>query len=239
MTKLFEPITVRGLEVRNRVFMAPMCQYSCENKDGVPSEWHLVHYGARATGGAGLIIMEATAVVPEGRITPWCTGIWNDEQVEGWKKVNDFVHTQGAKTALQLAHAGRKASTYRSWSGSGSIALEDGGWQTVSAGTDAFDTYAAPRELETSEISGVVRSVEPNTSRNGNARIGTNDSPAEGSPETRCIQIIGIRLRKAERGISCRDRSIGFNSYVWERNVGRMDQVNSAKRRCIPRMVNV
>jgi 2,4-dienoyl-CoA reductase-like NADH-dependent reductase (Old Yellow Enzyme family) len=157
MTMLFEPIKVRELEVRNRIFMAPMCQYSCENKDGAPSNWHLVHYGARATGGAGLIIMEATAVLPEGRITPWCTGIWNDHQVAEWKKVNDFVHTQGAKTALQLAHAGRKASTYRSWSGSGSIAIEDGGWQTVSSGTDAFDNFAAPRELQTSELGPLVQ----------------------------------------------------------------------------------
>lgn len=156
MTKLFEPIRVRGLEIRNRIFMAPMCQYSCEEKDGVPAQWHLVHYGARATGGAGLIIVEATAISPEGRISPWCTGIWNENQVEAWKPINDFCHSQGAKTAIQLAHAGRKASTYRSWSGVNSIPLSDGGWQTVSSTSEAFTDYAAPRELETSEIPEIV-----------------------------------------------------------------------------------
>ncbi len=156
MPKLFESIKVRDLEIRNRIFIAPMCQYSCEDKDGVPNEWHLVHYGARATGGAGLIIMEATGVTPEGRITPWCTGIWNDEQVKGWKRVNDFCHTQGAKTALQLAHAGRKASTYRGWSGVNSVPIEDGGWQTVSSTDEPFPDYAAPRALETAEIADLV-----------------------------------------------------------------------------------
>ncbi len=156
MTKLFEPLVVRGLEIRNRIFMAPMCQYSCENKDGVPGSWHLVHYGARATGGTGLIIVEATGVSPEARITPWCTGIWNDEQVNGWKAVNDFAHSQGAKTAIQLAHAGRKASTYRGWSGENSISTEDGGWQTISATDEAFTGYAAPRALALDEIPSLV-----------------------------------------------------------------------------------
>ena len=156
MTKLFEPLTVRALEIRNRIFMAPMCQYSCENKDGVPSDWHLVHYGARATGGAGLIIVEATGVSPEARITPWCTGIWNDEQVAGWSAINKFAHSQGAKTAIQLAHAGRKASTYRGWSGENSISMADGGWQTVSATDEAFTGYAAPRALTTAEIPALV-----------------------------------------------------------------------------------
>lgn len=156
MVKLFEPIQLRELQIRNRIFMAPMCQYSCENKDGVPADWHLVHYGARATGGAGLIIVEATAVSPEGRITPWCTGIWNEEQVAAWKRVNDFCHSQGAKTAIQLAHAGRKASTYRSWSGQNSVALEDGGWQTISSTDEAFTGYASPRQLGTEEIGSVV-----------------------------------------------------------------------------------
>ena len=156
MTKLFEPITVRGLELRNRIIMAPMCQYSCENKDGVPGDWHLVHYGARATGGAGLIIVEATGVSPEGRISPWCTGIWNDEQVAAWAQINAFAHSQGAKTAVQLAHAGRKASTYRSWSGENSIAIEDGGWKSVSATDEAFTGYAAPRALETDEMPAIV-----------------------------------------------------------------------------------
>ena len=152
MAKLFEPINVRGLEVRNRLWVPPMCEYSCENRDGVVGDWHLAHLGAMAAGGAGLIIAEATGVVPEGRISPWCPGIYNDEQVLAWRRVTDFVHTQGAKIALQLAHAGRKASTHREQSGIGSVSLADGGWQTVSSTDEAFDSYDAPRKLENHEV---------------------------------------------------------------------------------------
>lgn len=152
MAKLFESLTIRDLEIRNRVFIPAMCQYSCENQDGVVNEWHLVHLGARAAGGAGMIITEATGVVPEGRITPWCTGIWNFEQVAAWAKVVEFIHSQGSKVAIQLAHAGRKGSTYREWSGKGSVPIEKGGWQTVSATSEAFEGYEAPRELTTSEV---------------------------------------------------------------------------------------
>jgi 2,4-dienoyl-CoA reductase-like NADH-dependent reductase (Old Yellow Enzyme family) len=156
MAKLFEPIVVRGLEVRNRIWVPPMCEYSCENRDGVATDWHLVHLGAMASGGAGLIIAEATGVVPEGRISPWCPGIYNDEQVVAWRRVTDFVHSQGAKIALQLAHAGRKASTHRDQSGSGSVSLAEGGWQSVSATDEAFDGLAAPRKLESHEIPALV-----------------------------------------------------------------------------------
>ena len=157
MAKLFEPINVRGLEVRNRLWVPPMCEYSCENRDGVVGDWHLVHLGAMAAGGAGLIIAEATGVVPEGRISPWCPGIYNDEQVLAWRRVTDFVHTQGAKIALQLAHAGRKASTHREQSGIGSVSLADGGWQTVSSTDEAFDSYDAPRKLENHEVPLLVK----------------------------------------------------------------------------------
>ena len=156
MTLLFSPIKLRDLEVRNRLWVAPMCMYSCEQKDGMPNDWHLVHLGARAVGGAGLVMAEATAVSPEGRITPWCTGIWSDEHIAPWKKVTDFIRSQGAASAIQLAHAGRKASTYRAQSGSGSVPIESGGWQTVSSTTEAFSGYAAPRELEVSEIKALV-----------------------------------------------------------------------------------
>lgn len=156
MAKLFESLKIRDLEVRNRIFIAPMCQYSCENQDGVVNEWHLVHLGARAAGGAGLIIAEATGVVPEGRITPWCPGIWNYDQVAAWARVVEFIHSQGAKAAIQLAHAGRKGSTYREWSGKGSVPLEKGGWETVSASPIAFEGYEAPRELSTSEVKDLV-----------------------------------------------------------------------------------
>lgn len=157
MTKLFEPITIRELTVRNRAWVAPMCQYSAEDRDGVPTEWHLVHYGARAAGGAGLVIVEATAVSPEGRISPWDTGIWNDEQVDGWAYILDFMHSQGAAVGVQLAHAGRKASIYREWSGHGSVPISDGGWQTVSSTDEAFTGYDQPRKLETAEVSDVVK----------------------------------------------------------------------------------
>jgi len=156
MTKLFEPIKIRDLEIRNRIFIPAMCQYSCENQDGVVNEWHLVHLGARAIGGAGMIIAEASGVVPEGRITPWCAGIWNFEQVAAWGRVNAFIHSQGAKSAIQLAHAGRKGSTYRDWDGGGSVPIEKGGWQTVSSTEEAFDGYESPRELSTEEVHEVI-----------------------------------------------------------------------------------
>lgn len=156
MTKLFEQLLIRELEIKNRIFIAAMCQYSCDNQDGVVNDWHMVHLGSRAVGGAGLIISEATAVSPEGRISPWCPGIWNFEQVAAWARINKFAHEQGAKTAIQLAHAGRKGSIYREWSGSGSVPIEKGGWTTVSSTNKAFDGYEAPRELFSHEVKELV-----------------------------------------------------------------------------------
>lgn len=124
-----------------------MCQYSCEEKDGVVGNWALVHYSSFAKGGAGLAIVEATSVSAIGRISPWCAGIWNDEQQIAWEAVVDSVHLNGGKLGIQLAHAGRKGSTYRPWSGSGSVPESDGGWETVSSGSEAFNGYDAPREL--------------------------------------------------------------------------------------------
>ena len=153
MSKLFSPIKLRELEIRNRIFLAPMCQYAIEAKDGVVGDYHLVHLGARAMGGFGMVIAEATAVLPEGRISPWCPGIWNDEQASAWSRVNDYMHKFGAKTAIQLAHAGRKGSTYRDGYGKhGTVPTEEGGWQTVSSGSEAFEGYAAPRELTEAEV---------------------------------------------------------------------------------------
>ena len=156
MSLLFSPIKIRSLEIKNRLWVSPMCMYSCENQDGVVGDWHLVHLGARAIGGAGLVMAEATAVNPEGRISPWCPGIWSDEQIPGWKKVTDFIRSAGSVSALQLAHAGRKASTYRSWSGTGTVPIADGGWQSYSATDIAFEGYSAPRMLETAEIASLV-----------------------------------------------------------------------------------
>lgn len=153
---LFTPLTLRGTTVPNRIWLAPMCQYSAV--DGLPSDWHLVHLGARASGGFGLVVAEATAVVPEGRITPEDTGIWNDGQTRAWSRVVDFVHERGAVAGIQLAHAGRKASTWRPWSDQhGTVPVAEGGWQTVAPSGLPFEGYAAPEELTTGQIGDVVQ----------------------------------------------------------------------------------
>lgn len=126
--------------------------YSCEQQDGVVSDFHLVHLGARAAGGAGLVMAEATAVRADGRITPWCTGLYSDEQVAAWRPITDFIRAQGAASAVQLAHAGRKASTHREISGSGSVSESEGGWQTVSATDQPFADLRAPRALTEAEL---------------------------------------------------------------------------------------
>ena len=125
MSRLFEPLVLRGATARNRVWVAPMCQYSAV--DGLPGDWHLVHLGARAVGGAGLVLTEATAVSPEGRISPQDTGIWTDEQAQDYRRITAFIADQGAVPGIQLGHAGRKASTRIPWEGSGSVAPADGG----------------------------------------------------------------------------------------------------------------
>ena len=151
-TALFSQLTIRDVTFRNRLWVSPMCQYSCEDQDGVPTDWHLVHLGSFARGGAGLVVAEASGVAPEGRITPWCTGIWSGAQVAEWSRITQFIHSQGAKAGIQLAHAGRKGSTHRDWSGKGSVSLPDGGWTTVAPSPLAFPGYEAPRELTVDEI---------------------------------------------------------------------------------------
>ncbi|MGW1678568.1 NADH:flavin oxidoreductase/NADH oxidase [Saccharopolyspora sp. NPDC002376] len=150
VSHLFEPIKLRDLAIRNRAWVSPMCQYSAT--DGVPNDWHLVHLGQFATGGAGLIIAEATAVVPEGRISPGDTGLWNDGQVAAWRRINDFAHAQGAATGVQLAHAGRKAATSAPWEGGQTVPASEGGWETVSSTGNAFGNLAAPRALTEAEV---------------------------------------------------------------------------------------
>ena len=151
MSRLFEPLKLRGIECRNRAFVSPMCQYSCVH--GVVGDWHLMHLGSFAAGGAGLIIGEATAVVPEGRISPGDSGLWNDAQAQAWARVARFVKSQGAVPGLQLAHAGRKASTLAPWDGVGAVKPADGGWTPVAPSALAFDSsYPAPRALTLSEI---------------------------------------------------------------------------------------
>jgi len=156
--ELFDPLPLRALTARNRLWVPAMCQYSVTERDGVPTDWHLVHLGSLARGGAGLIVAEATAVVPEGRISPEDTGIWNEAQVAAWRRVTDFARGQGALIGLQLAHAGRKASTFPAWGSDrrGSVPREEGGWQTVAPSAMAFEGLDAPRALDAEELPGIV-----------------------------------------------------------------------------------
>ncbi|WP_298455681.1 NADH:flavin oxidoreductase/NADH oxidase [uncultured Cellulomonas sp.] len=155
-SRLFSPLTLRGTTFANRVWLAPMCQYSAA--DGVPDDWHLVHLASRAAGGFGLVIAEATAVVPEGRITPQDTGLWNDTQVVAWRRVTDSVHANGSSAGIQLAHAGRKASTFRPWSPiQGSVPTADGGWPTVAPSATAFPGYDAPVAMTAEQVRQVPR----------------------------------------------------------------------------------
>ncbi len=150
MPNLFDPLTLRGLTTPNRVWVSPMCQYSAT--DGVPEDWHLVHLGQYATGRAGLLLTEATAVTPEGRISAQDTGIWSDEQVTAWRRITDFVHAQDRPIGMQLAHAGRKASTYAPWRGKNTVPAAEGGWTAFSCTDRPFGGYAAPQRLTVEQI---------------------------------------------------------------------------------------
>ena len=156
MAHLFEPLRLRGVTLPNRIAISPMCQYSAT--DGCANEWHFVHYGSRAVGGAGLLISEATAVLPEGRISPSDLGLWNDLQIEPVRRINAFIHAQGCISGIQLAHAGRKASTPVGWQAQRTLPADEGGWLTVGPSPLAFsDAHAIPHELDHAAIAGVVR----------------------------------------------------------------------------------
>lgn len=157
MPHLFEPITLRSVTFRNRIGVSPMCQYS--STDGFANDWHVVHLGARATGGAGLVMMEATGVEARGRITPGCNGIWKDEHILMLKRVTDYVSSQGAVPGIQLAHAGRKASRSLPWSGDVDVLPPQGGWDIVGPSPIAFaDDHRVPHELTIAEIETVASS---------------------------------------------------------------------------------
>ncbi|MFJ6698941.1 NADH:flavin oxidoreductase/NADH oxidase [Streptomyces sp. NPDC091272] len=160
MSSLFQPLTLRGLTFPNRVWMAPMCQYSaqpCGPEAGVPHDWHFAHYAARATGGTGLILVEATAVSPEGRISPADLGIWNDTQVAAFRRITAFLTSQGTVPGIQLAHAGRKASTDRPWKGGGPVGPEENGWQPVAPSPVPFqEGHPVPDELSVAQIGEIV-----------------------------------------------------------------------------------
>jgi len=154
---LFTPLTLRGVTLRNRIAVSPMCQYS--STDGMSTDWHLVHLGSRAVGGAGLVMAEATAVSPEGRITPEDLGIWSDAHVPGLARIATFIEAQGAVPGIQLAHAGRKASTYHPWAAkSGAMASAEGGWRPVYAptATKFADDYPEPTALDAPGIRRIV-----------------------------------------------------------------------------------
>ncbi|WP_313132240.1 NADH:flavin oxidoreductase/NADH oxidase [Stutzerimonas nitrititolerans] len=157
MTQLFSPLTLRQLTLPNRIAVSPMCQYSA--KEGMANDWHLVHLGSRAVGGAGLVIIEATAVSANGRISPEDLGIWSDAHVEPLRRITRFIEAQGSVAGIQLAHAGRKASTWRPWLGKhGSVPIAEGGWTPVGPSSIAFDPqHAIPEMLDEAGIAAVVQ----------------------------------------------------------------------------------
>ncbi len=164
MSKLFEPLTLRSVTFPNRIFLAPMCQYSAV--DGMPTDWHLVHLGSRAAGGAGLLVFEATAVVPEGRISPADLGIWSDDHAHALERIVRFVQGQGSKAGLQIAHAGRKASTSVPWQGGRPLSPEKGGWKPVGPSPIPFaEGYPTPHELSEGEIEAVIEAFVRATER--------------------------------------------------------------------------
>ncbi len=157
MAHLFEPLTIRSVTLRNRIAVSPMCQYSCE--DGLANDWHFVHLGSRAVGGAAVVFCEATAVLRDARISPQDLGIWSDRHAEALARIVQFIHQQGSLAGIQLAHAGRKASIYRTWSPKqGAVSPSDGGWTNVVAPSAIKfqENYPQPREISREEIRAVT-----------------------------------------------------------------------------------
>ncbi|MFS0852451.1 NADH:flavin oxidoreductase/NADH oxidase [Microbacterium sp. 179-I 3D4 NHS] len=164
MSILFSPLTIRSVTFRNRLWVSPMCMYSAV--DGVVQEWHHGHLTQFASGGAGLIVAEATAVVPEGRISPRDVGLWNDEQRDAWAPIVRAIHDRGSLAGIQLAHAGRKASTWWPWADArGSVPETDGGWVTTAPSAVAFDGFAEPVALDTAGIDRIVEAFRTATRR--------------------------------------------------------------------------
>ena len=156
MAALFDPLSIRDVTLPNRVFVSPMCQYS--SSDGYANDWHFVHLGTRAVGGAGLVMTEATAVLPEGRISPHDLGIWDDGHIKMLSRIVRFIHEQGSIAGMQLAHAGRKASTRRPWEESGTVPQSEGGWKKVVAPSPIqfTDNYPIPQALTPDGIQEVI-----------------------------------------------------------------------------------
>lgn len=154
-----KPLTIKGITFKNRIGLSPMCQYSAEN--GLANNWHLVHYGGRAVGGAGLIIVEATAVSPNGRITPYDLGLWNDEQIGKLKEIVDFIEEQGAVPAIQIGHAGRKASHDKPSTGGRQLHPDEGGWDIIGPSPIPFsENERSPQELDKAGINLVIENFK-------------------------------------------------------------------------------
>ncbi len=152
---LFQPLTLRGVQARNRIMISPMCQYSAP--EAIPQDWHFIHLGSRAVGGAGIVMTEATAVEPEGRITPYDLGLWNDQQEAAFARIAGFISQQGALPGIQLAHAGRKASHLRPWEGRRPLPVAEGGWDVVGPSPLPWtEGDLVPRELTSRDIAGLV-----------------------------------------------------------------------------------
>lgn len=153
---LFDELQIRDVRLANRIAVSPMCQYSCE--DGLATDWHLVHLGSRAIGGAALVIAEASAVLPEARISPQDSGIWSDAHIEPFARITKFIHSQGSVAGIQIAHAGRKASTVRPWDGAGKLSEHEGGWNDIVAPSAiAFaPNYAMPAAVSVERIAVIV-----------------------------------------------------------------------------------
>jgi 2,4-dienoyl-CoA reductase-like NADH-dependent reductase (Old Yellow Enzyme family) len=168
VAQLFSEFKIRAVTLRNRIVMSPMCQYSCV--DGLATDWHFVHLGSRAVGGAGAVIVEASAVSPEGRISPEDHGIWSDAHIEPLARITRFAHEHGSVAGIQLAHAGRKASTRRPWEGGTPISVAEGGWQPVAPSAIPFsEGYATPRPLTPHDIKSIIREFGAATLRARNA----------------------------------------------------------------------
>ncbi len=164
MSFLFSPLTLRSITFRNRIFVSPMCQYS--SYKGLPTDWHLVHLGSRAVGGAGLVMAEATAISPEGRISPDDSGIWSDAHAEAFVPISSFIRKQGAIAGIQLAHAGRKGSCSLPWLGGGPLGTEACGWKPIAPSAVAFDTgHTIPHALTLDEMDVVEEQFRSAASR--------------------------------------------------------------------------
>lgn len=164
MIHLYEPLRIKNIILKNRIIVSPMCQYSSE--DGFANDWHLVHLGSRAVGGAAIVLSEAIAVCPEGRITPSDLGLWKEEHISFLKRINNFIEQQGSLPGVQLAHAGRKAGYSRPWEGSRKLTIEEGGWQSVAPSAIAFkEGDALPTEMTKAAIKQCIQYFKEAASR--------------------------------------------------------------------------